>query len=121
MNGEAVYNYTKKVKKYLNNTKLNDLSRLMQITGLENVGKGKALLIAGVVAWSAFFCSFGNVNSAAAASAGLLGKAGILTEGIRLAGVPYRNRNGKIFISNVLPVNNVAKSLLIKNALEPVI
>lgn len=106
MNGKDVYNYAKKVKCYLNNTRLNDLSRLLQITRLGNIGKGKAVLIAGVVAWSAFFCSFGNVNSAAAASAVLLGKAGILTEGIRLAGVPYRNRNGKIVISGSASKND---------------
>ena len=106
MNGKDVYNYAKKVKCYLNNTRLNDLSRLLQITRLGNIGKGKAVLIAGVVAWSAFFCSFGNVNSAAAASAVLLGKAGILTEGIRLAGVPYRNRNGKIVISGSASQND---------------
>ena len=106
MNGKDVYNYAKKVKCYLNNTRLNDLSRLLQITRLGNIGKGKAVLIAGAVAWSAFFCSFGNVNSAAAASAVLLGKAGILTEGIRLAGVPYRNRNGKIVISGSASKND---------------
>lgn len=106
MNGKDVYNYAKKVKCYLNNTRLNDLSRLLQITRLGNIGKGKAVLIAGAVAWSAFFCSFGNVNSAAAASAVLLGKAGILTEGIRLAGVPYRNRNGKIVISGSASQND---------------
>lgn len=106
MDGKDVYNYAKKVKCYLNNTRLNDLSRLLQITRLGNIGKGKAVLIAGVVAWSAFFCSFGNVNSAAAASAVLLGKAGILTEGIRLAGVPYRNRNGKIVISGSASKND---------------
>lgn len=106
MDGKDVYNYAKKVKCYLNNTRLNDLSRLLQITRLGNIGKGKAVLIAGAVAWSAFFCSFGNVNSAAAASAVLLGKAGILTEGIRLAGVPYRNRNGKIVISGSASKND---------------
>ncbi|MBR2142588.1 hypothetical protein [Anaerovibrio sp.] len=79
---------------------------MLQITRLGNIGKGKAVLIAGAVAWSAFFCSFGNVNSAAAASAVLLGKAGILTEGIRLAGVPYRNRNGKIVISGSASQND---------------
>ena len=76
MNCEEINNYAKKVKSYLKNTKLNDLSRLMQITRMDNIGRGKALLIAGVVAWSAFTCSFGNVNSASAASIGLLGQAG---------------------------------------------
>ena len=99
MNCEEINNYAKKVKRYLKNTKLNDLSRLMQITRMDNIGRGKALLIAGVVAWSAFTCSFGNVNSASAASIGLLGQAGMITEGMRLGGIPYRNRNGKIVVS----------------------
>ena len=99
MNCEEINNYAKKVKSYLKNTKLNDLSRLMQITRMDNIGRGKALLIAGVVAWSAFTCSFGNVNSASAASIGLLGQAGMITEGMRLGGIPYRNRNGKIVVS----------------------
>jgi len=99
MNGEEIYNYAKKVKCYWDNTKLTDLSRLMEITRLNNISKGKAFLIAGIVAWSAFSCSFGNVNSASAASVGLLGQAGILTEGMRLGGVPYRNRNGRVVIS----------------------
>ena len=78
---------------------MTDLSRLMEITRLNNISKGKAFLIAGIVAWSAFSCSFGNVNSASAASVGLLGQAGILTEGMHLGGVPYRNRNGRVVIS----------------------
>lgn len=99
MNSGDIYNYAQKVKAYWKNTKLNDLSRLMQITRMDNIGRGKALLIAGVVAWSAFSCSFGNINSASAASIGLLGQAGILTESMRLGGIPYRNRNGRIVVS----------------------
>ncbi|WP_296731826.1 hypothetical protein [Anaerovibrio sp.] len=83
----------------MKNTRLNDLSRMLRVTRMHNLGKGKAILVAGIVAWSAFACSFGNVNSAAAASVGLLGQAGIFTEGMRLGGIPYRNRNGRVVVS----------------------
>ena len=43
MNCEEINNYAKKVKSYLKNTKLNDLSRLMQITRMDNIGRGKAV------------------------------------------------------------------------------
>ena len=64
MDTNDVNNYMKKVRRYLKNTKLNDLSRMIEITKMDNLGRGKAFLVAGVVAWSAFTCSFGNVNSA---------------------------------------------------------
>ncbi|WP_027406532.1 hypothetical protein [Anaerovibrio sp. RM50] len=99
MDTNEVTDYMKKVKKYLKNTKLNDLSRMIEITKMDNLGKGKAFLVAGVVAWSAFTCSFGNVNSAAAAQIGLMSTATVLTDSMRLGGIPYRNRNGKVVIS----------------------
>jgi len=99
MDTNDVNNYMKKVRRYLKNTKLNDLSRMIEITKLDNLGRGKAFLVAGVVAWSAFTCSFGNVNSASAAQLGLMSTATALTDSMRLGGIPYRNRNGKVVIS----------------------
>ena len=99
MDTNDVNNYMKKVRRYLKNTKLNDLSRMIEITKMDNLGRGKAFLVAGVVAWSAFTCSFGNVNSASAAQLGLMSTATALTDSMRLGGIPYRNRNGKVVIS----------------------
>lgn len=99
MDTNDVNNYMKKVRRYLKNTKLNDLSRMIEITKMDNLGRGKAFLVAGVVAWSAFTCSFGNVNSASAAQLGPMSTATALTDSMRLGGIPYRNRNGKVVIS----------------------
>ncbi|ORU00014.1 hypothetical protein D081_1593 [Anaerovibrio sp. JC8] len=80
---------------------------MIEITKMDNLGKGKAFLVAGVVAWSAFTCSFGNVNSAAAAQLALMSSgATVLTEGMRLGGVPYRNRDGEVVVSGSASEND---------------
>lgn len=106
MDTSDVNNYLKKVRRYLKKTKLNDLSKMIELTKMDNLGKGKAFFVAGVVAWSAFSCSFGNVNSASAAQIGLMSTATALTDSMRLGGIPYRNRNGKVVVSGSASQND---------------
>ena len=78
-----------------------NLHKIAKVTRLNKLSKGRMLLIAAAVSWSAMNCSVGTCTAAEAASLmALSGGAITATADVtRLGGIPYKSRSGQIVVS----------------------
>ncbi len=78
-----------------------NLHKIAKVTRLNKLSKGRMLLIAAAVTWSALNCSAGSCTAAEAASIMALSGGAITASAdvTRLSGIPYKSRSGQIVVS----------------------
>lgn len=78
-----------------------DLHKIAKVTRLHTLSKGRMLLIAAAVGWSAINCGLGSNSAAEAASLVALSSGALSASAdvTRISGIPYKNRHGEVVMS----------------------